>query len=240
VPTELGKCRFRLKVIGGFRLVRVGDWGRTWAVEEVLGIDANQPGDDRLARALDAIAPKLEQIAGTVGARAIAEFGIDVSTLHWDMTSMSVHGAYPVEDQDEQYPVLKHGHPKDRRVDLKQVQAGLAVTGDGGVPVHARVFGGGAAEVSQVVGAMKDLQKMAGEQRFLLVADSKLVSYPNVAALLGPGCRSSPRSRPRRSRTASTPPWTWSRRRSWTGYPTATPARTPPSGRSTGCWRTSM
>ncbi|WP_331742799.1 IS1634 family transposase [Kitasatospora sp. NBC_01300] len=168
-------------------LFRVGDWARTWAVEEVLGIEAGLLNDDRLARALDAIAPKLEQLAGTVGARAITEFGIDVSRLHWDMTSMSVHGAYPLEDQDDAFPVIKHGHPKDRRVDLKQVQAGLAVTGDGGIPVHARVFGGGAAEVSQVVGAMKDLRKLAGEQDFLLVADSKLVSYPNVAALLAAG-----------------------------------------------------
>jgi transposase len=165
-------------------LVRVGDWARTWAVEEVLGIEAALLNDDRLARALDAIAPNLEHIAGTVGARAITEFGIDVGTLHWDMTSMSVHGAYPEEDQDEEFPLVKYGHPKDRRVDLKQVQAGLAVSGDGGIPVHSRVFGGGAAEVSQVVGAMKDLRKMAGEQEFLLVADSKLVSYANVGALL--------------------------------------------------------
>ena len=100
---------------------------------------------------------------------------------------MSVHGAFPGEDQDEQYPVISYGHPKDRRVDLKQVQAGLAVTADGGIPVHARVFGGGAAEVSQVVGAMKDLQGMAGEQDFLMVADSKLVSYANVTALLAAG-----------------------------------------------------
>ncbi|MGW3626517.1 hypothetical protein [Streptomyces sp. NPDC000880] len=33
-------------------------------------------------RALDAIAPRLETMAGTVGARAIGEFGIDVSRLH--------------------------------------------------------------------------------------------------------------------------------------------------------------
>lgn len=168
-------------------LVRVGDWARTWAVEEVFGIEPDLLNDDRLARALDAIAPRLEQIAGTVGARAITEFGIDVSRLHWDMTSMSVHGAYPVEDQDEQYPVISYGHPKDRRVDLKQVQAGLAVSADGGIPVHARVFAGGAAEVSQVVGAMKDLRGMAGEQKFLMVADSKLVSYANVTALLTAG-----------------------------------------------------
>jgi hypothetical protein len=168
-------------------LVRVGDWARTWAVEEVFGIEPALLNDDRLARALDAIAPELDRIAGTVGARAIAEFGIDVSRLHWDMTSMSVHGAFPAEDQDEQYPVIGYGRPKDRRVDLKQVQAGLAVSADGGIPVHARVFDGGAAEVGQVVGAMKDLQGMAGAREFLMVADSKLVSYTNVAALLAAG-----------------------------------------------------
>jgi transposase len=168
-------------------LFRVGDWARVWAVEEVFGIEPALLNDDRLARALDAIAPHLEQLAGTVGARAIAEFGIDVSRLHWDMTSMSVHGAYPEQDQDEQFPVIKYGHPKDRRMDLKQVQAGIAVTGDGSIPVHARVFDGGAAEVSQVVGAMKDLRKLAGEQEFLMVADAKLVSYANIAALLEAG-----------------------------------------------------
>ncbi|MFF4753702.1 IS1634 family transposase [Streptomyces sp. NPDC002514] len=168
-------------------LVRVGDWARTWAVEEVFGIGPDLLNDDRLARALDAIAPELERIAGTVGGRAVAEFGVDVSRLHWDMTSMSVHGAFPDADQDGQYPVIGYGHPRDRRVDLKQVRAGLAVSADGGIPVHARVFGGGAAEVSQLVGAMKDLQGMAGEQVFLVVADSRLVSCANVTALLAAG-----------------------------------------------------
>ena len=165
-------------------LVRVEDWARTWAVEEVFGIEAGLLNDDRLARALDAIAPQLETITGTVGARAISEFGIDVSRLHWDMTCMSVHGAYPAEDQDEDFPVISYGHPKDRRIDLKQIQAGLAVSADGGIPLLARVFDGGAAEVSQVVGAMKALRAIADQQEFLIVADSKLVSYPNVTALL--------------------------------------------------------
>uniref|UniRef100_A0AAU2UW08 IS1634 family transposase n=1 Tax=Streptomyces sp. NBC_00003 TaxID=2903608 RepID=A0AAU2UW08_9ACTN len=153
----------------------------------MFGIEPALLNDDRLARALDAIAPHLEQLAGTVGARAIAEFGIDVSRCHWDMTSMSVHGAYGEEDQDDQFPVIKYGHPKDRRTDLKQIQAGIAASGAGGIPVHARVFDGGAAEVRQVVGAMKDLRKLAGEQEFLMVADAKLVSYSNIAALLEAG-----------------------------------------------------
>lgn len=48
--------------------VRVEDWARCWAVEEVFfGIEAGLLSDDRLARALDAITPHLEHIAGTVG-----------------------------------------------------------------------------------------------------------------------------------------------------------------------------
>ncbi len=46
------------------------------------------------------------------------------------MTSISLYGAYPNTDDD--YAAPRFGHPKDRRPDLKQVQAGLAVTGDGG------------------------------------------------------------------------------------------------------------
>ncbi|MGA6160685.1 IS1634 family transposase [Stenotrophomonas sp. NPDC087984] len=128
------------------------------------------------------IASQLEQITGSVGAQAIAEFGIDVSQIHWDMTSMSLHGAY--EDQGDAFPQVKWGHPKDRRVDLKQIQAGLAVSRDGGIPIFHRVYDGGAGEIAQVVDAMKSLRKIADRKDFLLVADSKLVSYPNITALL--------------------------------------------------------
>jgi hypothetical protein len=75
------------------------------------------------------------------------------------------------------------GHPKDRRPDLKQIQAGLAVSGDGGIPVFHRAYGGGAAEVAQVAGAMTALKQIAGRRPFLLVGDSKLISYTNAAAM---------------------------------------------------------
>jgi transposase len=166
-------------------LVRVSDWAREWAVEEVFGIDPAVVNDDRIGRALDAIAPELDHIVGSVGAQAISTFGIDVSRLHWDMTSVSLYGAY--EQTEDDYPSPKFGHPKDRRVDLKQIQAGLAVTADGGVPVFHRSYDGGAAEVAQVVGAMTALKKMAEPRDFLLIGDSKLVSYNNVSAMIKSG-----------------------------------------------------
>ncbi len=167
-------------------LVHVQDWARTWAAPEILGIAPESLNDDKLGRTLDAIAPYLEQITSAIAVRAITTFGIDISRLHWDMTSFSLHGAY--DDTDEDYPEPRYGHPKDRRPDLLQIQAGIAAAGDGGIPVYHRAYDGGAAEVSQVSEAMTELKKIAGTKTFLLIGDSKLVSYGNVAAVTGQGC----------------------------------------------------
>jgi len=162
-------------------LLHVETWAREWAVEEVFGLAPDVLNDDRVGRALDALAPVCEAVVGSVGAAAIAAFDLDMSRCHWDMTSISLHGAYPEVDGD--YATPKYGHPKDRRPDLKQVQTGLATIGDGGIPLVHRAYDGGAGEVSQVTGAMRALTQLAGPRRFLLVGDTKLVSYPNLAAL---------------------------------------------------------
>ncbi len=163
-------------------LVRVEDWARAWAVTEVLGLAPEVLNDDRIGRALDKVAPHLETIVGSIGLKAVTTFGIDVSRIHWDMTSISLFGAY--EHKAEDFAKPRYGHPKDRRPDLLQVQTGLGVTGDGGVPIHHSVYDGGAGEVAQVVPAMEALRKIAGEKRFLMVGDSKLISYPNLCALV--------------------------------------------------------
>ncbi len=102
-------------------MLRVHEWAAAMAVEEAYGIQPELLNDDRIARALDAVAPHLDAITGGVGAAAITEFGVDVSRLHWDLTSISLYGAYP--EADEEYPAPRWGHPKDHRADLKQVNA---------------------------------------------------------------------------------------------------------------------
>jgi hypothetical protein len=162
-------------------LVQVEAWAAAMAVDEVYGIEPRLLNDDRLGRALDAIAPHLDEVVGSAGAAAISEFGVDVARLHWDMTSISLYGAYP--DADEEYPAPQWGHPKDRRPDLKQIQTGLAVAADGGIPVFHHACDGGAGEVAQVTGAMTALKKIAKPRTFLLAGDSKLISYANAAAM---------------------------------------------------------
>lgn len=121
-------------------LVHVHRWAAEWAAEEVFGVEPLALNDDRIGRALDTIAPELAGIVGSVGARAIGEFGIDVARLHWDMTSMSLCGDY--DTLEEGFAAPGYGHPKDRRADLKQIQTGMAVTGDGGIPIFHRAFDG--------------------------------------------------------------------------------------------------
>jgi hypothetical protein len=166
-------------------LLRVEDWAAEWAVAEVFGTDAGTLNDDRTGRALDAVAPHLDEIVGPVGARAITGPGTDVPRLHWDMTSISLVGDYPSPEAGPIEP--SYGKPKDRRVDRKQVQTGLAVSGDGGVPVFQRAFDGKAGEVNQVIGAMEALKAMTAERKFLLVGGSKLVPYANLAAMVAAG-----------------------------------------------------
>src|SRR5260370_29870446 len=75
-------------------LVHVEDWARAWAVEEVFSMPPEVLNDDRIGRALDTVAPELAGIVGSIGARPITEFGVDVARLHWAMKSVSLYGAY--------------------------------------------------------------------------------------------------------------------------------------------------
>jgi hypothetical protein len=47
-----------------------------------------------------------------------------------------------------------YGHPKDRRVDLKQIQAGLGISADGAVQLLATAITGQTGEITQVVSAI--------------------------------------------------------------------------------------
>ncbi|MGH8896603.1 MAG: hypothetical protein ACRDZ4_06135 [Egibacteraceae bacterium] len=201
------------------------DWAAAWAAAEIFGVDPAASNDDRVGRALDAVAPKLDGVIGSGGAAATAAFGVDVARLRWDMTSISLYGAYP--EAEEGFVQPRYGHPKNRRPDLKQVQTGPAVTGDGGAPIFHRACDGGAGEVSQVTGATHALRELAGPRKFLLVGDSKLVSYTNLAAIVEQASTSSPQ---RRKPTWTPPPWppkTSRRPRRWTAQPSATRTNRP-------------
>ena len=108
------------------------NWAQQWGVREVFGLDPTHLNDDRLGRCLDALAPQINPLQGAVTVAAIREFDLDLSQLHWDLTSVVLQGAYPPEEQQRDYPLPAHGFGGEAH--CKQLRAGELVSNDGGCP----------------------------------------------------------------------------------------------------------
>ncbi len=202
----------------------VEDWSKFFAIEDALGIEPSDLNDDRLTRALDAVFPVLDKVQGTLAWRAMEDFSIDPSWIHWDMTSFVFEGDYADEEQDAQAPRVGLGKSKDRDAGLrrKQMQVGYALASDAKVPFWHRAFSGNAAEVSEVSGVMQSLLEVVRRNKFTLIGDSKLISQANLEAAFGHGiCFVAPESRNRFSE------WEFFQHRSEQGWePWVVPQRT--------------
>ena len=83
---------------------------------------------------------------------AIGAGGLGSPTLMYlAAAGVGTLGVIDYDTVDEDFAQPSYGHPKDRRPDLKQIQTGLAVSSDGGVPILHRAFDGRAGEVNHVV-----------------------------------------------------------------------------------------
>src|ERR687891_2404158 len=111
-------------------LYDVAGWASGTALQELLGIPAALLNDDRLGRALEALAVYAETLRGTLAARAIERFGVDVGRLHVDLTTLRVAGAY------EDSALVAKGWGPDRTV-ARQVRA-LQATSACGVSLYVR------------------------------------------------------------------------------------------------------
>jgi Domain of unknown function (DUF4277)/Transposase DDE domain len=160
-------------------MVHLLDWAKKWAVRETFGLDPDRLNDDRIARCLDALASKIDPIQGAVTVAAVREFDLDLSQLHWDLTSVVLQGEYPPERQDPNHPQPRYGFGG---VDgCKQLRVGELVAADGGVPVWHASFDGNQADVGTVVAIMEAFRKQVCLPECLVIGDSKLLS----AAVMG-------------------------------------------------------
>lgn len=164
------------------------EWARKWAVGETFGFDAGLLNDDRLARCLDALAPQLDAVQGTVLARAVTAFQLDLSQLHWDLTSVVLDGEFDPEQPPAPAPAGQHPYPQPAYgyggvSDQKQLRVGELVTGDGLVPVFHRSFDGNQADVGTVVALMETVRQHVSLPECLVIGDSKLLSADVIRQL---------------------------------------------------------
>ena len=167
-------------------LYDVAEWGHAYATNEWLGTPGALLNDDRLGRALDALAGRLDEVASAVALAAIGQFGADAARLHWDFTSVAFCGAYA--DQDDTAPRVGFGHSSDRQAHRRQVKVAHATTA-AGIPLFGRVVDGARHEGAETGGLLERLRALAQPRRLLLVADSALVTKPNLAAADAAGIR---------------------------------------------------
>lgn len=159
-------------------------WAEDWGVEETFGIAPAALNDDRLGRCLDALAAVHDRVRGDLTVQALAAFGVEATTLRWDLTSVLVTGEYPPEEQAAGYAQVRYGHGGGRQ---KQVRYLQVTTDDGAVPLWDQVHDGNTADVATVVETMEALRERARCSDFVLVGDSKLLSEANRHALLAAG-----------------------------------------------------
>jgi len=156
-------------------------WAQQWGVREVFGFEPRHLNDDRLGRCLDALAPQIDPLQGAVTVAAIREFDLDLSQLHWDLTSVVLQGEYPPEEQHANFPRPAYGFGGDSH--CQQLRVGELVTNDGAVPVWHHSYDGNQADVGTVVAQMEAFRAQVPLPECLVIGDSKLLSDTVIGKL---------------------------------------------------------
>jgi len=95
------------------------------------------------------------------------------------VTSLELFGAYD-SDQQQPGPQPRYGRTKSGRKNVKQIQQGLSVSGDGGVPLCHLPLDGNAAESKTHIANLNKLEQTLGKQSLLYIADTKLDTPENL------------------------------------------------------------
>lgn len=174
----------------------IGHWAELAAVTDYCGLTAEQLNDDRLGRALERLAEHGPAVQSAATLAAVKQWQLKVKQVHYDLSTAELYGAYdtaqPAADADSGkgpspttvpiVPFPTYGRTKSGREDVKQVQFGLDVLGDGAIPVALLPLAGNTAEARTHVANLLRLRAMFPRSSFLYLGDTKLDTPENLAA----------------------------------------------------------
>jgi transposase len=167
-------------------LYRVGEWLAETVLPQVLDIAPEKAYDNRLGRALDRLYPHLGELWARLVSRAIQVYDLDLSVLHWDITSLYFEGAYTDSE------LATYGYSRDHRPDTKQVNLEVDVSHDGYAPVLYQVLPGNTADITRPLPHLRNLLRFLARPeladrhlRPLLVSDCKMITPEAVLACHG-------------------------------------------------------
>jgi transposase len=164
-------------------LYKVKEWMAETVLEDTLGVRAEQMHDTRLGRTLDDLHGHLGAIWQDIAVQAVLEYDIDLRFIHYDVTSIYFEGEYTESEK------IDYGYSRDHRPDAKQVNLGVNVTSETGIPLGYRVLAGRTADRTtplenlKALRALLDRPELAERQRdFLLVSDRAMLGRDVIVA----------------------------------------------------------
>ena len=142
--------------------------------------------DDRLAIMLSHIGDEAtqpgEQIERELGQHLVRAYALPTETARIDTTTVSVHHQ-PADDNG----LMRFGHSKDHRPDLRQFKQVLGTLDPVGMPLATATVSGEQADDPQYIPIWRRLVAVIGHADFLTVGDCKLASLANRAQIQAGG-----------------------------------------------------
>ena len=161
-------------------LYDVAGWASSAAMAELFSVPAGLLNDDRLGRALEALAPVADRVRGELALAAASRCGVDLSRLHLDMTAVRFTGGYGGS------ALVEKGWAADRTIarQVKTVQASTPA----GVAVYYRGHPGASNEAPCLATALDRIRELA-PPGVICVADSGLGYLSRLCAADTAGLR---------------------------------------------------
>jgi len=152
------------------------------ALEDLVGVPADQVNDDRLYRALDRLLVHKAELETHLKKRLGELFDLKYDLLLYDITSTYFEG------EAAGNPLAARGYSRDHRPDCKQVLVALVVTREG-YPLGYEVFAGNRTDVTTVEEVVTTMEGRYGRADRIWVMDRGMVSEEKVAWLKAGGRR---------------------------------------------------
>jgi transposase len=164
-------------------LYKVETWLDASGLDGLLGHEARECNDDCLGRMLDAVSEHTETLWMEAVGQALQTYPeLAGAVIHYDITSCYFEGAYTDSE------LAQYGYSRDHRSDSKQVNLGLSVIGQSGLPLMYELLAGNTADNQTPFQHLSKLQKLFEKvdypYRVVMVGDRAMLNRQLIAGYL--------------------------------------------------------
>ncbi len=153
-------------------------WLQTVAIEEIVGLDVSQHGDDRFYRISDKLLKNRDYIEENLYQRKKDLFSLEDSIFLYDLTNTYFEGVC-AKNPKAQY----NGNQKEKRTDCPQVVVALVLDGDGFIRRHL-IFNGKMTDVKSLDKILMTLEDDFKDRPMpTIIFDRGMVSNDNLKLL---------------------------------------------------------